>query len=182
MRRSTIRATTLPRNDDRQSLAPSRRAGWRHSRSRRRAPAQRPSRVVVTQLTIHERITIRVPRMNVPGRVALTAPTIWKESKGPKCIAAASLAGAMVSAPATIDLVVQGGQRVRAKLGRQCRSVDFYSNFYIRPGSDGQVCADRDTIRVRSGAIMRDRLVQIVETGAIRPRSRPKAAQLRRFS
>ena len=116
------------------------------------APAQRPSRVVVTQLTIHERITIRVPRMNVPGRVALTAPTVWKESKGPKCIAAASLAGAMVSAPATIDLVVQGVQRVRAKLGRQCRSVDFYSNFYIRPGSDGQVCADRDTIRVRSGA------------------------------
>jgi len=116
------------------------------------APAQRPSRVVVTQLTIHERITIRVPRMNVPGRVALTAPTVWKESKGPKCIAAASLAGAMVSAPATIDLVVQGGQRIRAKLGRQCRSVDFYSNFYIRPGSDGQVCADRDTIRVRSGA------------------------------
>ena len=116
------------------------------------APAQRPSRVVMAQLTIHERITIRVPRMSMPGRVPLTTPTVWKESKGPKCIAAASLAGAMVSASAQIDLVVQGGQRIRAKLGRQCRSVDFYSNFYIRPGSDGQVCADRDTIRVRSGA------------------------------
>ncbi len=115
-------------------------------------PGRPESRVVFAQLTIHERITIRVPRMSMPGRVPLTAPTVWKESKGPKCIAAASLAGAMVSAPATIDLVVQGGQRIRAKLSRQCRSVDFYSNFYIRPGPDGQVCADRDTIRVRSGA------------------------------
>lgn len=112
-------------------------------------------RVQLAQVTIHERIIIRIPRMSVaripPGRLPIAPPIVWKEQKGPKCVAAMDLAAAMVAAPAVIDLVLIGGQRVRAKLDRDCRSIDFYAGLYIRPGSDGMVCADRDVIRVRSG-------------------------------
>ena len=107
-------------------------------------------RVELAQLTIRERIVIRVPRMPVPQRV--TTPVNWKEKKGPKCLPIGSMAGALISGPSQVDLVLQGGSRVRAKLDGDCKPLDFYSGFYIRPTADGQVCADRDAIRVRSGA------------------------------
>lgn len=120
------------------------------------APA--PQRVGVTQMTVRERIIIRVPRVPMPvstGRIvtALPVPVKWKEKKGPKCLAAAELAGAMISRPRTIDVALTTGKRVRAILDDDCQPLDFYSGFYIRPGTDGMICADRDGIRVRSGAM-----------------------------
>ena len=114
------------------------------------AAAMGDDQVEVAQLTIRQRLVIRVPRMPMPERV--TTPTVWKEKKGPKCLPIASMAGALISSPSQVDLVLQGGARVRAKLDGDCRPLDFYSGFYIRPTADGQVCADRDAIRVRSGA------------------------------
>nr|WP_254447634.1 hypothetical protein [Sphingomonas sp. ID1715] len=73
----------------------------------------------------------------------------WREKGGPKCIPAGALAGAQISREG-VDLLLKGGARVRAKLDR-CPPLDYYSGFYIRPGLDGRVCQDRDTIRVRSG-------------------------------
>lgn len=112
--------------------------------------------VVVAQVTIHERITLRVPRMPMAAAPVRAAPPpvvrSWRERKGPKCIAARDLAGASIVAPMAIDLMMMDGRRVRARLDHDCRSIDYYSGLYIRPGSDGQVCADRDSIRVRSGA------------------------------
>ena len=57
--------------------------------------------VQLAQMTIHERIIIRVPRNAAP------APSIrWVEKKGPKCVAADQLGGAIVGTR-TVDLVLR---------------------------------------------------------------------------
>lgn len=113
------------------------------------AAAMGDDRVEVAQLFFRERIVIRVPRMPVQP---VAAPIEWKEKKGPKCLPIATMAGAVITSPTQVDLVLKGGGRMRAKLDGDCKPLDFYSGFYIRPTTDGQVCADRDAIRVRSGA------------------------------
>lgn len=110
-----------------------------------------PPGMRVQQLTIHERIIIRVPRVSAPLAVPMPM-TRWKEKKGPKCLSPAQFAGAMISGPGLVDVMLDDGRRVRAKLDRECRALDYYPGFYIKPGIDGQVCAARDSIRVRSGA------------------------------
>lgn len=106
---------------------------------------------VVGSWTIHERIVVRVPRMSAAAR-AQVAPIEWKERKGPKCLALGEVGAATIAAPSSIDLLMGDGRRIRAKLEGDCRSADFYSGFYVRPGVDGKLCADRDAIRIRSGA------------------------------
>lgn len=111
----------------------------------------------VAQLTIHERIIIRVPRLSGPitaadVRASQPTPVRWKEKKGPKCVGAQTMAGALISAPNQVDLVLIGGKRLRAKLDGDCKPLDFYSGFYLRPSADGMICGGRDAIRVRSGA------------------------------
>lgn len=103
------------------------------------------------QLTIRERVIIRVPRMS-PGRTPPAQPIRWEEKKGPKCIPAAALAGALLSDRKEIDLVLRGGRRVRAELEGDCHGLDFYHGFYVKPSADGMICADRDVVRSRSGA------------------------------
>jgi hypothetical protein len=120
------------------------------------AVAVEEPRVLVAQLTVRQRVVIRVPRIQparLPvGRVSIAAPIVWKEGKGPKCIALSSMAGAAIDRPTLVDLVLTGGTRMRARLDGDCAPLDFYSGFYIRPSADGKVCARRDAIRVRSGA------------------------------
>lgn len=122
-------------------------------------PVQGQNGARVTQMVIRERMIIRVPRVAMPlptpvGRMPpdMPMPVRWKEKKGPKCLAAAELAGAMISRPGTIDIALTTGKRMRAVLNEDCQPLDAYSGFYIRPGADGMVCADRDAIRARSGA------------------------------
>ena len=110
-----------------------------------------PPVMTVTQMTIHERIIIRMPIAR--GKAVDQAPAVtWKEKHGPKCIGVADLGGALISGPSSVDLVLTGGKRIRAKLDGECQPLDFYGGFYLKPGMDGQVCASRDSIRVRSGA------------------------------
>lgn len=125
-------------------------------------PAPAPGQldgVEVAQMTVHERIIIRVPRMGA-GRTAMPAaatrlsvpqPPAWKEKKGPKCVAVADIGGALVSGPDAVDLVMAGGKRLRARLDDDCGPMDFYNGFYLRPKADGKVCANRDVLRIRSG-------------------------------
>lgn len=102
--------------------------------------------VMFAQLTIRQQLIIRVPsRVRPPAD-----PVQYREKDGPKCIPASDLAGAQVSNYG-VDLLLKGGRRVRAKLASDCPPLDYYSGFYIRQGLDGQVCEDRDSIRVRSG-------------------------------
>ena len=100
--------------------------------------------VLLAQLTFRQQVIIRLPSRQPPPE-----PTRWREKKGPKCIPADALAGAQISREG-VDLLLRGGKRVRARLGR-CPPLDYYSGFYIRPGPDGRVCENRDAIHVRSG-------------------------------
>jgi hypothetical protein len=100
---------------------------------------------------IHERIIIRVPRMSVAKKAMTTIPE-FKEHKGPKCVAVADIAGAALGKPGRVDLMMDNGTRLRAKLDRDCKPLDYYTGFYIRPAADGLICEDRDAIRMRSGA------------------------------
>ena len=109
------------------------------------APPAPSSHQTVAQLVIRQGVIVRVPTRK-PDR-----PVKWRERKGPKCIPADALAGALVSGPETVDLLLRGGKRVRAELESRCPALDYYSGFYIRPGRDGQICQDRDAIHARSG-------------------------------
>jgi hypothetical protein len=105
-----------------------------------------------TQLSIHERVIIRVPRMSrMPA--PMTMPRVeWKEHKGPKCVAVAEIAGAMLNQDGAVDLLMDDRTRLRARLDGDCRPLDYYTGFYLKPGPDGMICKDRDAIRMRSGA------------------------------
>ena len=117
------------------------------------ASGREAQEVELAQLTIHERIIIRVPRMAVVRPQSPVPPAIaWKEKGGPRCVVAGELAGALVTQPDAVDLVLNGGRRLRARLTGDCRPLDFYSGFYLKPAGDGKVCAGRDAIRARSGA------------------------------
>ncbi len=108
-------------------------------------------RVELAQLSIHQRIIIRVPRMPRSEATNTVKPVIWKEHKGPKCVAPAHVIGATVTTPTDVDLWQDDGTRLRAKLEGDCDALTYYTGFYIRPGTDGLVCAKRDPIRTRSG-------------------------------
>ena len=97
------------------------------------------------QLTIRQRVIIRVPTARAPKQ------TEWREKKGPRCIPASKLAGAEVSGADSVDLRLRGGDHLRARLKDDCPFLGYYSGFYLRPGSDGDICADRDALHTRAG-------------------------------
>lgn len=113
----------------------------------------RMEKVEIAQLTVHQRIIIRIPRMSVPPRQPIQpqSPISWSEKKGPKCVVMGDLVGAAISAPDSIDLMIDDGSRIRAKLDDDCPPLDYYSSYYLKSTPDGLVCADRDAIRSRSG-------------------------------
>ena len=140
------------------------------------APAPRPADGVVAgdaglfvpadlafQDVIEQRITIRVPAR--PGaltsftaseqvtvsRPAAATPMSWKEVGGPRCVAVRGLWSVVGARKDSIDILTRERQMLRAKLSRGCRSLDFYSGFYMRGTQDALLCADRDTIQARSG-------------------------------
>ena len=47
------------------------------------------------------------------------------------------------------------GTRLRALFDDDCPALDFYSGLYVKGTTDGMVCADRDSIRSRSGSVCR---------------------------
>jgi hypothetical protein len=103
--------------------------------------ADTPPNQVVRTITVHVR-----PH---PG------PQIeWRERHGPKCIAAQSIAGAMLSGNSGVDFVLRDRSRLRAELDSDCPALDFYDGFYVQPG-DHRLCARRDVIRSRIGGSCR---------------------------
>jgi hypothetical protein len=108
-----------------------------------------PDGAELAQLTIQQRVVIRVPMVSVAPEA--TRPIRLIEKKGPKCIAGNSLAGAIVTAPGVIDLVTRGGPRLRAHLDNFCVGIDLRYSFYIPPNADGKLCAKRDSIHTRNG-------------------------------
>ena len=105
--------------------------------------------MVVAQIQIEQRAIIRVrPVSPAPPNAQRIR---WEEKKGPNCVQRNMLAGALVSSPDSIDLLLRGGIRVRAKLQKSCPSIDFYSGFYVKATKDGRICEDRDVIHARTG-------------------------------
>ncbi|WBH17369.1 hypothetical protein [Sphingomonas radiodurans] len=104
------------------------------------------------QMTYRERVVIRIPRLPLAPRRQAPAITNWDEHKAPKCVAAASLASAAITASGDVDLIVTDGRRLRAKLDDDCPTLNFYTGFYLKRSADGMVCAGRDALRSRSGA------------------------------
>lgn len=108
----------------------------------------------MAQMTIQQRIIIRVPvhrRGKAPPRPSEEGRGGWQEKKGPRCIALRSIRGAMIAVDDGVDLVLADTHRYRAKLGRGCDSMGFYSGFYVEPHADGSLCSGRDELQARSG-------------------------------
>jgi hypothetical protein len=100
------------------------------------------------QLRIEQRTIIRVPL----GRPRRPAPmTLWRERRAGRCLDSTKVAGAAITPDGAVDFVLRGGKRMRAWLESECPALDFYQGFYVKPDSDGLVCAGRDAIHSRSG-------------------------------
>lgn len=102
------------------------------------------------QVSIRRQIIIRVPVRR--REAAPSAPKVeWKESRGPECVDAKSIAGAALLGQSSVDLLLRDSSRIRARLETSCPALDYYYGFYISPNADGRICADRDVIRSRIG-------------------------------
>ena len=116
-----------------------------------RAAPPPPAPTFQGTISIHEEVIVRLPR-RAPGVAPFSDPrTEWTEHRGPRCIESSRIAGAAVLGPDSVDLVLRDRTRVRARLERGCPALDYYSGFYVKPAGDGKICANRDSIRTRSG-------------------------------
>jgi len=104
---------------------------------------------LVAQLTIRQRLVIRVPRL------APVKPVVWREKRADRCTPLDGIAGAAFTGAGNVDLFFSDGRRLRAQLGDKCPAIDFYSGFYLQRAADGMICAKRDAIRSRSGDFCR---------------------------
>lgn len=97
------------------------------------------------QLTIRQRVIIRVPTRPAPAEIK------WKERRAPRCVPMKDIAGAAVLTTDSVDILFRGGLRIRAMLESACPALDYYSGFYVAPTADTRICAGRDAIHARSG-------------------------------
>jgi hypothetical protein len=108
-------------------------------------PAPGPRPVQYAQTIVRQQVVIRV-RQTAPE-----AAISWKEGKGFKCVPARAILGATLLGQRSVDLILKDRSRVRASLESRCPALDYYQGFYITPGPDGMICADRDIVRSRVG-------------------------------
>jgi len=120
---------------------------------------EQDSQPTVRRVVIHDEVIFRIPvRPHSPQRFE------WEEKKGPKCVDADRIAGAMLSSPSSIDFLLRDRTRVRAEMDSSCPALDFYGGFYLQP-DDARICAKRDTIHSRVGASCRiERFRTLVRT------------------
>lgn len=114
------------------------------------------------QVIIEQRVIIRIPARSRASTFQPASPNVqqsqpgptivWREAKAPKCLRISSLLGVQATRDDSIDLLTDERQRLRARLDDNCRTLDFYSGFYVERTADGMICADRDVIQARSGA------------------------------
>jgi hypothetical protein len=113
-------------------------------------------------ITFHQQIIIvRTPAPARPASAAAAASSAsamanqsrirWEEHRGPRCIPWSQIAGSALLSQDSVDLILRDATRVRARLERQCPALDYYNGFYLAATPDGLLCADRDSIRARTG-------------------------------
>lgn len=111
----------------------------------------RPRPVQGGGVMVRQQIIIRVPagiRRVTPAGQSLIH---WREGRGPRCVAAGRIVGASRMGQESVDLIFRDNSRIRARLERRCPALDFYRGFYVNATEDGRICAERDSIRSRSG-------------------------------
>jgi len=113
-------------------------------------PQAAPPPIQFAQVTVRRQIIIRT--IITPAPSAASVNVEWKEEKGPKCVQPQAISGAAHLSQRSVDLLMRNGTRIRAHLGSSCPALDYYDGFYITPGEDGLICADRETVRSRAGA------------------------------
>ena len=111
--------------------------------------SQPAERMKFAQLTIRQHIILRMPA--APRAPAAASPIAWEESRGPRCVRMNSIAGAALVGRNSVDLVLRDNSRIRAQLESSCPALDYYYGFYVNGTQDGQICADRDSVRSRMG-------------------------------
>jgi hypothetical protein len=113
------------------------------------APADAPQvsvqRMIVEQEWI---LRVQVRPQRLPQRFE------WVESKGPKCVAANDIRGALLSGTDHVDFLLPERQRIRAMFGEDCPALDFYGDFYLKT-EDHKLCAKRDSVHSRIGGSCR---------------------------
>jgi len=113
---------------------------------------QAPPRGMGGTVTFHQQIIVRVAPAGAPPGTAGISPMVrWEEHRGPRCIPARQILGATFISQDSVDLVFRDMTRIRARLEGRCPALDFYRGFYLSMPPDGQICADRDSIRSRTG-------------------------------
>lgn len=110
-------------------------------------PAQQGLAGMRQQIIVRVTTGIRAPMAPRPGAQLIE----WRESRGPRCIPAARILAATLPRQHSVDLIMRDRTRMRARLERRCAALDFYRSFYLALTPDGLICADRDSIRSRSG-------------------------------
>jgi hypothetical protein len=111
----------------------------------------------VSRVTISEEIVMRVPVV----RPRQAWPVQWEEKKGPRCIKARNIVATALADDGSLDFLMRGRERVRARLESQCPTLDFYGGLYLQ-SADGDICSGRDEVHSRMGgtcAIRRFRLM-----------------------
>ena len=103
--------------------------------------------VPLTHTGLRSRMVVRIH-----SAVTMPPPAAeLRESRGPRCIPMLGILGAAVIADRSVDFILRGGMRVRARFDASCPALDYYSGFYVTPGPDGRICADRDAVHSRAG-------------------------------
>lgn len=107
-----------------------------------------------TAMLQQQHVTIHVPRITVTSTtIILRSPRLpaVKEKKASDCIKMERIEGFVVNTPDSVDLVLNDGSYLRAKLGSECPALGFYRGFYLKQTEDKKLCAGRDSLRSRSG-------------------------------
>lgn len=122
-------------------------------------PAARPAAPVdpAPAAPFQQHLTIHVPRMTVTTSTTVIvrreAPVALVERKAKTCVDVDRIQGFTVNAGDSVDLILEDGSLLRAKLGSECPALGFYSGAYLKPTKDSRFCAGRDALHSRSGRI-----------------------------
>jgi hypothetical protein len=100
----------------------------------------------VTRLVVQDEVILRIPVQPRP----MAPAEQWIERKGPKCIPAGAIRGALLSGSEQVDFIMINRARVRAQFDEDCPALDFYRGFYVQP-RDQELCAGRDAVHSRIG-------------------------------
>ncbi|WP_294251807.1 hypothetical protein [uncultured Sphingomonas sp.] len=118
------------------------------------APAARPAMAVDAAIapSFQQHVSIHVPRMTVTTTtiVVRESPAVI-ERRAKSCVDVGRIQGFTVNAADSVDLILEDGSLLRAKLGAECPALGFYSGAYLKPTKDSKFCAGRDALRSRSG-------------------------------